>query len=191
LIAAATVPLNNILALTLDAFDNSQFASGSGATPATVAPQSPFANYGAANWVAQGLDLLTFGGSTAVLRSQWFGSVLNITDQFGAGFADAVSAGLSTRMRANVYGTTATQNHQGSVFQAGQLTGTVVGMGIAIRTKAIPAFASLVVGVTLVVEQERLSGTRGGCDWGKSNHFFASTWRKDRGHVPFGSSRKG
>jgi len=49
-----------------------------------------------------------------VLLSAEFGAVLDAVDGFFAGMADALTAGLSTRARAGMYGDSATKNHQGA-----------------------------------------------------------------------------
>ena len=59
-----------------------------------------------------------------------FGAALDAVDGFFAGMADALTAGLSTRARAGMYGDSATKNHSGGYFVAGQITGTVLGMAI-------------------------------------------------------------
>ena len=65
-----------------------------------------------------------------MLLSAEFGAALDAVDGFFAGMADALTAGLSTRARAGMYGDSATKNHSGGYFVAGQITGTVLGMAI-------------------------------------------------------------
>jgi hypothetical protein len=84
-----------------------------------------------ATTIAAMLDWYSGGTSTAVLCSPEFGAALNATDQFFAGMADSLTMGLSTRARAWMYGDTATQNHQGEWFNAGKMTGQVLGVAIA------------------------------------------------------------
>jgi RHS repeat-associated protein len=52
-------------------------------------------------------------------------STLNGADQFLAGFADAVTFGASTKLREGLYGETATRNHSGALFSAGNVTGDI------------------------------------------------------------------
>jgi hypothetical protein len=80
--------------------------------------------------IAANLDFWTGGSSQQVLTSPAFGAALNATDQFFAGMADSLTAGLSTRARTAIYGQTASQNHQGEYFQAGQTTGTLLNLAI-------------------------------------------------------------
>jgi hypothetical protein len=64
-------------------------------------------------------------------------SALNSADQFLAGFADTVTFGGSTALRSHLYGETATRNHSGGYFTAGQVTGAgatiAVGFGAPAR----------------------------------------------------------
>jgi len=55
----------------------------------------------------------------SALLSAEFGAALDAVDGFFAGMADALTAGLSTRVRAGMYGDSATKNHQGGYFVAG------------------------------------------------------------------------
>ncbi len=80
--------------------------------------------------IAANLDFWSGGTSQQVLTSPAFGAALNATDQFFAGMADSLTAGLSTRARTAIYGQTASQNHQGEYFQAGQTTGTLLNLAI-------------------------------------------------------------
>jgi hypothetical protein len=45
------------------------------------------------------------------------------TDAFIAGWGDALTAGLSTRVRAALYGNDATRNHSGKYFEGGRQVG--------------------------------------------------------------------
>lgn len=76
------------------------------------------------------LDYFSGGTSNSLLLSSEFGAALDAVDGFFAGMADALTAGLSTRARAAMWGDSATKNHQGGFFVAGQITGTVLGMAI-------------------------------------------------------------
>ena len=76
------------------------------------------------------LDYFSGGTSNRVLLSAEFGAALDAVDGFFAGMADALTAGLSTRARAGMYGDSATKNHSGGFFEEGQITGTVLGMAI-------------------------------------------------------------
>jgi hypothetical protein len=58
--------------------------------------------------------------------------VTDTADSFSAGFSDAVTNGLTTKIRSGVYGQTATQNHQGAAFTAGQVTGTATSIAIGV-----------------------------------------------------------
>ena len=55
---------------------------------------------------------------------------LDAADQFFAGMGDALTGGLTTRMREEMYGEIASRNHSGGMFVAGQVVGTGVGIGI-------------------------------------------------------------
>jgi hypothetical protein len=59
------------------------------------------------------------------ISSQGFGTALNQTDRFVAGWADTLSCGLTTRLRTAMWGDDATKNHTGSAFQIGQIFGMV------------------------------------------------------------------
>ena len=50
--------------------------------------------------------------------------LLNLTDQWVAGFAHVVSLGITTRIRNNYIGGVATQNHSGLLWNMGNLAGT-------------------------------------------------------------------
>src|SRR5262249_60112399 len=63
--------------------------------------------------------------STQVLTSQAFGTALDRTDQFFAGWSGALTNDLTTRARASMYGELATRNHHGAIFEAGRAVGTV------------------------------------------------------------------
>jgi hypothetical protein len=82
-----------------------------------------------ADVVVGGLDKATGGLSTQGLSSQAFGTVLDGYDQFYAGTASALTAGLTDRLREKMYGETATRNHQGTMYNVGQVAGT--GLGLA------------------------------------------------------------
>ena len=94
--------------------------------------------------IAGALDFLSGGTSTNILASPQFGTALNAVDGFFAGMADALTAGLSTRVRAAMWGQSATQNHQGDYFNAGQITGTVVSMALGFGSPCGLATASQV-----------------------------------------------
>lgn len=98
--------------------------------PVATAPYSPYDNAGFLDRIVLTLERWTGGESTEFLTSPEFGKALNATDQFFAGMGDSVSFGLSTRARSALYGQTATQNHQGQWFTAGQVVGGVVATGI-------------------------------------------------------------
>lgn len=76
--------------------------------------------------IERGLNNLTGGASRAILLSPEFTRALNAIDGFFAGVADALTAGLSTRLRAAMWGETATQNHTGGWFLLGQGVGFVL-----------------------------------------------------------------
>jgi RHS repeat-associated protein len=52
-------------------------------------------------------------------------NVANGADQFFAGFSDSVTFGGSTKLREGLYGETATRNHSGALFDAGNVTGDI------------------------------------------------------------------
>ncbi|MBA4192718.1 MAG: hypothetical protein C0467_32530, partial [Planctomycetaceae bacterium] len=81
-----------------------------------------------ATTAAAGLDLLTGGTSDKILLSAEFGAALNANDAFFAGMADVLTAGISTKARAAIWGQSATQNHQGAYFEAGQYTGIAISL---------------------------------------------------------------
>uniref|UniRef100_UPI001CD03D34 RHS repeat-associated core domain-containing protein n=1 Tax=Oscillatoria salina TaxID=331517 RepID=UPI001CD03D34 len=51
-----------------------------------------------------------------------------IYDRYFAGFADAFTFGTTTMMRRQIYGETATKNHQGGFFNLGRLGGSIASM---------------------------------------------------------------
>jgi len=55
---------------------------------------------------------------------------LRAADKFTAGFADAITFGLTTKIRKSLYGRVATRNHKGGLFIAGQVVGTAVSIVI-------------------------------------------------------------
>ena len=57
---------------------------------------------------------------------------LDTTDQFFAGFGDAITFGGTTWIRTHVYGDVATQNHQGTAFHVGQGAGMATGMALGV-----------------------------------------------------------
>jgi RHS repeat-associated protein len=65
----------------------------------------------------------TFGLSNQVLNSKWFGTAFNQTDRFFAGWGNVLTGGLLTHTRDFIYGDSATQNHQGTLFNIGQYVG--------------------------------------------------------------------
>ncbi|MHB1423875.1 MAG: polymorphic toxin-type HINT domain-containing protein [Gemmataceae bacterium] len=76
------------------------------------------------------LSYQTGGLSTQLLTSQWFGSTLDTTDRFFAGWSDNLTGGLSTKARTAMYGELATRNHTGTAFQVGQVFGFVNNVGL-------------------------------------------------------------
>jgi RHS repeat-associated protein len=60
--------------------------------------------------------------------------VIRSGDAFAAGAADSLTSGLSTQLRAQIYGEIATQNHQGRWFTGGQVFGGVVNTGLGFGT---------------------------------------------------------
>ncbi|MBW4456805.1 MAG: hypothetical protein KME55_31285 [Nostoc indistinguendum CM1-VF10] len=60
--------------------------------------------------------------------------LLNLTDQWVAGFANTVSFGGSTHVRRWLYGDVAEQNHSGFMWNMGQVAGTGVAMILGAKT---------------------------------------------------------
>ncbi|MCW5319220.1 hypothetical protein GTQ43_38205 [Nostoc sp. KVJ3] len=60
--------------------------------------------------------------------------LLNLTDQWVAGFANTVSFGASTQIRRSLYGEIAEQNHSGFMWNMGQVAGTGVAMILGAAT---------------------------------------------------------
>ncbi|MEH2131861.1 MAG: RHS repeat-associated core domain-containing protein, partial [Nostoc sp.] len=60
--------------------------------------------------------------------------LLNLTDQWVAGFANTVSFGASTKVRSWLYGEVAEQNHSGFMWNMGQVAGTGVAMILGAAT---------------------------------------------------------
>ncbi len=67
-------------------------------------------------------------------------------DQFYAGTAGALTGGLTDRMRASMYGQTATKNHQGTMYNIGEGVGTGLGLAIGFGN---PCAMSGAVGIGL------------------------------------------
>ena len=66
----------------------------------------------------------------ALYKNDTLYNVANKADQFSAGFGDATSFGFTTWLRERVYGETATRNHSGGLFTAGQITGAVASTAV-------------------------------------------------------------
>jgi hypothetical protein len=75
--------------------------------------------------------------------------ILNRSDQFAAGFGDAVTFGGTTWLREKAYGEQATKNHQGGWFTAGQVTGA--GASLALGYGAEAQAAKLAPGLVKAV----------------------------------------
>ncbi len=119
--------------------------------PAPGPPPAPswFESLGldkAADAVVGGLDKVTGGLSTQALNSKAFGAVVDGYDQFYAGTATRLTGGLTDRMRASMYGQTATKNHQGTLYSIGQGVGTGLGLAIGFGN---PCAMSGAVGIGL------------------------------------------
>ena len=67
---------------------------------------------------------------TGTTISGWADDALNAADSFFAGFADATTFGLSSKLRERWYGKLATANHQGGFFVAGSLVGAAAGFAL-------------------------------------------------------------
>ena len=111
----------------------SDYLGAGGRTALTFANPLGFAAraYFDADGLERDLNLLTGGTSRQVLTSQTFGTVVDTVDQGAAGYADALTAGASTRLRGVIWGETATRNHQGTAFNIGQAFGTVHSIALA------------------------------------------------------------
>lgn len=72
------------------------------------------------------LNDLTGGRSRAILLSPEFTRALNAIDGFFAGVTDTLTAGISTKARAAMWGETATRNHTGGWFTLGQGVGAIL-----------------------------------------------------------------
>jgi hypothetical protein len=77
------------------------------------------------------LDRLTAGVASKVLTSQVFGLALETVDSAAAGIANGATMGLSTKWRAKMYGTAATRNHEGFLYNAGTGVGVVTTIATA------------------------------------------------------------
>ncbi|WP_044290863.1 RHS repeat domain-containing protein [Rivularia sp. PCC 7116] len=67
----------------------------------------------------------------ALYKNNTLYNYVNKADQFAAGFGDAVSFGLTTKIREIRYGETATRNHSGGLFTAGQIFGTAASTAVS------------------------------------------------------------
>ena len=88
----------------------------------------------------------------------WYDNA-NKADQFLAGFGDAVTFGGTTLLREKLYGETATKNHEGGLFTAGQITGTVastaagfgtvdkLGKGVGLTQRVLQTYDVLGTGI--------------------------------------------
>ena len=88
----------------------------------------------------------------------WYDNA-NKVDQFLAGFGDAVTFGGTTLLREKLYGETATKNHEGGLFTAGQITGTVastaagfgtvdkLGKGVGLTQRVLQSYEVLGTGI--------------------------------------------
>jgi hypothetical protein len=81
-------------------------------------------------------NLYRYTGNSPINRvdpfgEDWYGT-LNRVDQFVAGFGDAVTFGGTTQIRKALYGDTATRNHTGGLFTAGQVTGVVASVAVGV-----------------------------------------------------------
>jgi len=97
---------------------------------------------------SQILDQLKLGQEhlrqEALSNSRNYQDPIDKIDSFFAGYADAMTFGGSTYLRGKIYGETATKNHQGAYFEAGQWVGTAHGFalgGAANATGKVGAWA--------------------------------------------------
>jgi RHS repeat-associated protein len=62
-------------------------------------------------------------------KIDWY-NIVDKTDEFFAGFGDAVSFGGTTLLRNKLYGDLATNNHEGGFFTTGQITGALTSFAL-------------------------------------------------------------
>jgi RHS repeat-associated protein len=98
--------------------------------------------------------------------------LLNMADQWVAGFAHFASFGISTNIRSNLYGETATQNHSGFLWNMGNLAGA--GMSLLMGAK-VPNSLSFKMG-----RSEWLATIYEGISWGTSAWETGSNIREGR-----------
>ena len=73
---------------------------------------------------------------TGTLISGWAEDLLLGADQFAAGFGDAVTFGLTTKLREQLYGKFATDNHEGGFFMAGNIIGGIASFALGYGAEA-------------------------------------------------------
>jgi RHS repeat-associated protein len=80
--------------------------------------------------ILAGLGLTTVGAIATLATGGSLYDAVSRYDQLLAGFAEVATFGLSTRLRSQLYGETATRDHRGIFFNLGRFTGGVVGFGL-------------------------------------------------------------
>lgn len=105
----------------------------------------------------------------------------NTADQFLAGVSDTTTFGITTRLREQMYGESATRNHTGGWFIAGQLTGMGLSLALGYGAEAqaanlstqfvrgARAYDALGTAVGLYDSSQRLA--RGEADWTDALNF--------------------
>jgi RHS repeat-associated protein len=90
-----------------------------------------------------------FTDPSGLLISGWAEDALYAADSFFAGFADATTFGVSSKIRELRYGSLATDNHQGGWFAAGSVVGGIAGfaLGYGAEAQAAKLSAAFVKGV--------------------------------------------
>jgi hypothetical protein len=127
-----------------------------------------------ATGVANSLNTVTFGYSNQVLTSETFGNVLDGTDQFFAGTASGLTAGLSDKAREKMYGQAATKNHQGALYTVGQVSGTALGVAVSFGNPCGMATAGKVGFKALNVVQAAGGSINAVQDWNDGNYLGAA-----------------
>ena len=90
-----------------------------------------------------------FTDPTGMTLSGWGEDLLYGADQLAAGFADATTFGISSKIREQFYGKLATQNHKGGFFVAGNIIGGIAGfaLGYGAEAQAAKLSAGFINGV--------------------------------------------
>ncbi len=99
--------------------------------------QQAFSTWARKPWAEEVLDVLNLasnGQATDYLASEEFGQKLDMVDGAIAGFDDGLTGGLSTRVRTWLWGDSASRNHSGAAFQAGQIAGMLYGAALSMAS---------------------------------------------------------